>query len=258
MAEKKNIYPHLVIKNTTNPDKLLAFPLLGIFVKVILLIPVFFVAFFVGVAYFFVWSINSFVILFTGKYWDVAYNLFLKLIIYTTKIKLYYLGLTDTYPGFNFQTKGLFDVHIDKPQKPNRLLAFPVLGFFIRIILLIPYAIFQSVLSNGTVVAWVISWFAVLFKGKYPESLYEFERDSIRVNIAESMYISYLSDEYPSFYMSMNHQTVKILLIIAGAILMLSDGSHSGWNDTNRGPQMHRDYNNTMHNPPQYRPNSGS
>jgi hypothetical protein len=258
MAEKKNLYPHLVIKNNANPDKLLAFPLLGIFIKTILLIPPLLIAFFLSIVFFFVWCITPFVILFTGKYWDTAYNFVVTYLTYTTKIKLYYFGLTDKYPGFGMDADGIFELKIEKPHAPNRLLGFPLIGFVIRWILLIPYSIFQAVLGNGSVVAVIISWFAVLFKGKYPESLYEFIRDSIRVSMAEMMYMSYLSDTYPSFYISMKHQTVKILLIIAGAILMLSNSSRGFGNHNDRGRMQYNHNYNNMQDTPKYRPNSGS
>jgi len=72
-----------------------------------------------------------------------------------------------------------------------------------------------------------LSWFVVTFKGTLPESLYEFEKDSLRVSVASSLYVLGLSDTYPSFAISMNHQTAKILLLIAGTILMISNSSTS-------------------------------
>ncbi len=229
MAEKKNvkqnIYPQLIIKNNENPSRLLAFPFIGILIKIILLIPVAFVNF----AYSLVASIymigTPFVILFTGKYWDSAYDFNLKYMKFTTKINLYVYGLTDKYPGFGLDDNGIFTLKIDKPTAPSRLLAFPLIGFLIRIILLIPYLIFQSVIQNGSYVAVVISWFAILFTGKYPESLYEFNRDSIRIDLAQNIYSFYLSDTYPSFYMAMKNKTIKILLIVTGVLLLLANYS---------------------------------
>jgi hypothetical protein len=141
---------------------------------------------------------------------------------YSTKVGLYLSGLTDTYPGFGLDTKGLFELDFPKPQTPSRLLGAPILGFLIRIILIIPYAIFETVLMYGMEWAVLFSWFAVLFKGKYPESLYEFTYDSIRVMNAASMYTSYLSDTYPSFHISMNHKKIKILLLVLGTITTLN------------------------------------
>jgi len=219
MAETKKIYPQLAIENNKKPNRWLAFPLLGIMVKIVILIPVFIelaILYFVSTIILF---INWFIILFTGKYWDSAYSLFIGIMRLETKVRFYLFGITDKYPGFNFETKGILELNIEKPQKPNRWLAIPFIGILIRAILLIPYFIFVDVISRGAGVAMVLSWFVVLFKGIFPESFYEFEKDSLRVDIAYSAYIYGLSDEYPSFSISMNHQSVKIALIIVGAIL---------------------------------------
>lgn len=219
MAEApSNIYPQFKVKNNIHPNKFLAFPLIGSLVRIILSIPVFIVLLVYSFAYFFFWIVIPFYILFTGKYWDAAYNFFLGYMKFYTKLDLYLYGLTDKYPGFALNDGGRFEFHIDKPTKPNRWLALPVIGFIIRIILLIPYIIYTSVLQNGSMYAVVASWFTVLFKGRYAESLYEFNRDTIRVSNASYIYSLYLSDKYPSFWISMDHQGVKIFLIILGAI----------------------------------------
>ncbi|MBA3724188.1 MAG: DUF4389 domain-containing protein [Candidatus Levybacteria bacterium] len=218
----KDIYPHLVIKNNEHPNKLLAFPIVGIIIRTILLIPVYIVGWFLSIAYMILWIITPFVILFTGKYWDTAYNFNVGLMKLYTKVVLYMYGLTDKYPGFTMDTNGIFELQYEKPQKPNRWLSLPVFGLIIRLILLIPYVIYESVLRYGTYIAVMASWFGVTFTGKYPESLYEFNRDSTRVALARMGYITYMSDTYPSFWISMKHQTVKIVLIVIGALLMLS------------------------------------
>lgn len=220
MAEApKNIYPKFHVENNKKPNKFLNFPFIGILVKIILLIPVWIEAFFLGIAAFFALLINWFVISFTGKYWDPAYRFFVGLMKFWIKIKIYIFGITDKYPGFGLDTNGLFEFSIAKPENPNRWLAIPLIGIIVRFILLIPYFIFTDVMQRGANVAMFLSWFVILFKGRLPEPLYEFEKDSLRVNYAANAYVVGLTDKYPSFYISMNHQTAKILLIIVGAIL---------------------------------------
>ena len=76
-----------------------------------------------------------------------------------------------------------------------------------------------------------LSWFVILFKGRLPETFYEFERDSIRVSLASSMYMLGLSDKYPSFYISMTHQAAKIGLIIVGSMLSVFNMAGSAMPD---------------------------
>ena len=224
MAEKKkenNVYPELVLKNNDNPNRLLAFPLLGILIRTILLFPVFVEGLFLAFGYLFFWIAVPFVILFKGKYWDAAYDFFIGYFKFKTKISLYIYGLTDKYPGFGLDDDGIFTLKVTKPTAPSKLLGFPLFGLIMRSVLLIPYSIFAAVLSYGALVAVFVAWFAVLFTGKYPVSLYEFVKDSIRIDLADEVYSSYLSDTYPSIYMSMKNKTVKTLLIIAGALFFL-------------------------------------
>jgi len=226
MAET-NLYPHLSVESNKKPNRLYAFPLFGFIVKVILLIPVFVEVAVLGFVALMALVINWFFILFTGKYWDAAYKLFLGLFRLGAKIKLFIWGITDKYPGFTLDTSKLFELDVAKPDKPNRWLAIPFFGFLARAFLLIPYFIFAQVMEKGSGVAMVISWFAVTFKSKFPESLYEFEKDSLRVSLATSTYMLGLSDKYPSFAISMNHQTAKVLLLIAGALLTAGNWGNS-------------------------------
>ena len=219
------LYPHLVVHTNPHPSKLLAFPFLGLLIKLILLIPVWLWFIVLSLVYLFYWIVLPFYILFTGKYWNSAYNFTVGLLKLSTKTYLYIGGITDKYPGFKLNDGGIFELKIEKPHAPRRLLSFPLLGFAIRMILMIPYYIFGNVLMYGSYVAVFVSWFIVLFKGKYPESLHEFISDTIRVSNAITAYLTYMSDDYPSFMISMKHQTVKILLIIAGAALMFGNYS---------------------------------
>lgn len=221
------IYPHFTVANNKKPNRLYAFPFFGLLVKLIMLLPVMIVMCILSIYAFFIYLANWFYISFTGKYWEYAYKLFLGLMRLSGKMQLFIFGITDTYPGFGLDTKGLFELNIPKPEKINIWLAIPLVGVFVRIILLIPYFIFNDVLQRGAQVAMVFSWFTVTFKSEFPDSLYEFERDSMRVSFASSTYLLGLVDRYPSFSISMNHKNVKIGLIIVGAILALGNMSNS-------------------------------
>jgi hypothetical protein len=237
-TKASRIYPELIIHNIEHPNRLLAIPFIGFFIRIILIIPPAIVNLFLGILYFVTCLIVPFVILFTGKYWDPAYKYSLMYLRYSTKIGLYIYGLTDKYPGFSFDESGIFTLRYDKPTKPSRLLAFPLLGFLIRMILLIPYFIYIEVLGRGAFIGLVWSWLVILFTGRYPESIYEFLRDTIRVSNASGIYMSYLSDTYPSFHISMNHKVVKIILLVLGILIFLASFS----------PQSHRRQPDNMYN----------
>lgn len=222
------MYPELKVSHIQNPNRLYAVPLLGFLVKILMLIPVgiwliilSFVSFFVVVL------VNPFFVLFTGKYWDLAYKLTLGVMRLTARSSMFFGGLTDTYPGFSLENEGDVSVNTPIPQNPNKLFAIPLLGGVIRIVLLIPYLIWNNVLTNASFLGMIGSSIPVLFMGKYPESTYELYRDSARVSLGASTYMSGLSDTYPSFWISMNHKGIKIVLLVLGALMTITNSSDS-------------------------------
>lgn len=228
-----NIYPALKVTHIQNPNRFYAVFLIGILAKVIMIIPVGLWLLILYFANFFVAIINSFVVLFTGKYWDPCYELNIGIFRISARTTLYFYGLTDKYPGFSFRnTDPSVTLDMPKPEAPNRFFAIPIFGGVARIVLLIPYFIYAGVLSNASFIGMFISSFPVLFTGRYPEATYELERDYVRVQYASSAYMVGLSDKYPSFWISMNHQTAKILLIIFGALMGIGNIFNGGSNSS--------------------------
>jgi len=221
--QKNRIYPELIIPYNEHPKRWLAIPIIGYIIRVILLIPIVIVFLFLEIWYWILMIITPFVILFTGQYWDFAYKWTLIYMRFYTKMMIYAFGLSDKYPGFSFDENGMYILKYDKPVKPSRFHAFPLIGYLGRAIILIPYSIYSQILEFGSFFAVIFSWFAILFTGRYPESLYEFIKDYLRVSNASTIYMSYLSDEYPNFQISFNHKTIKIILIILGLIFALLD-----------------------------------
>lgn len=239
------IYPLLETGYIQNPNRIFAIPLLGLLIKVIALIPVFIEMFFLSLwAYIAVWLINPWVVLITGRYWQHAYQLMLGLFRLSAKVSFFLNGLTDKYPGFDFSTGDRFTFDIPMPENPKKLYAIPILGGFLRFIFLIPYLLYSSVISNAAGIGvMLLAWATVLFKGRYPEGIFELARDSIRVASASGIYLSGLSDKYPSFYISMAHDKIKIILIavvlifgVFGGVRFTSGGS-SELEDRKEGQQ---------------------
>ena len=171
--------------------------------------------------------INPFVVLFTGKYWSPAHALMSGIFRLGAKMYFFFFGLTNKYPGFDFQINDNFSLDIPMPQNPRRFFAIPVLGGLARIIMLIPFLIYEGVIRSAAFIGMIYSSFPVFFKGKYPESTFEIERDALRLNLAMSMYMAGFSDKYPSFWISMNHQTTKVVLIILGALMWMGNTGNS-------------------------------
>lgn len=230
-AKSAGIYPHFSIAHIKNPVRFWAFPVLGGLIKIIIMIPVFIELMFVGLyTAVITMFINSLVVLFTGKYWRHCYNVNIGLLKLGAKVHLYFIGLTNKYPGFSLETNG-FNLNFTYPQVSNRYFAIPVFGGFARLILLIPYLIYMMAISKGAFLGVIISSIFVLFKERYPETSYEFARDALRLSISEALYLTGISDKYPSFYISLDHATLKLLLII---FAVSTGGWGSADSNTNR------------------------
>lgn len=221
-------YPYIHALLPHEPNRVYAIPILGGLIKIFMLIPVWFVLLALTITFGIFSIINSFYVLFTGKYWEEAYKMGIAYMRYHAKIYFFFTGITDKYPGISFTIDDSFTLEMPMPERPNRFFAFPIIGGLTRIILLIPMAVYAAVLQYGALVGVIASSLPVFFSGKYSESTFEFARDYRRVSLGITAYMAGLSDSYPSFKISMNHKPIKILLLIVGTILFISYALHSG------------------------------
>lgn len=217
-------------------------PLIGFIVKSIFLIPPHIILFFFNIVVFVASVINSFIVLFTGKYWNFAYRISIGTLQYQTRINFFLFGITDAYPGFSLYKNIPVTIEIKKPEKPNRLFAIPIIGFIIRIVLLIPFLIYSQIISLATAAPVIGAILWVFFKGYFPNSCFEFIKDSQRLTLAAGSYIFGLSDTYPTFKISMNHKGIKIFFIITGIILFLLTSSGQNNTRNNRLKNNHPPY----------------
>jgi hypothetical protein len=73
------------------------------------------------------------------------------------------------------------------------------LSTFFRYVLAWPHLLFALVYSVGFYVVWIISWFALLFTGRWPESLYNFTGGYLRYITRLSAFLYLGVDRYPPF-----------------------------------------------------------
>jgi hypothetical protein len=81
----------------------------------------------------------------------------------------------------------------DYADRRNRLTAF------VRLLLVIPLAIWLYLYEIVAMVAIVIAWFAILITGRYPGALYDFVAGFTRFLARTTAYAALLCDRYPSF-----------------------------------------------------------
>ena len=70
---------------------------------------------------------------------------------------------------------------------------------FFRGLLVIPWHIVVALYSIAAFVAVVIAWFAIVFTGRYPEGLYNFNAGFLRLATRVNGFYYLLNDEWPPF-----------------------------------------------------------
>jgi Domain of unknown function (DUF4389) len=84
-------------------------------------------------------------------------------------------------------------VEIDQPERLSRLL------IFVKWLLLIPHYLALFVLGIGAWFVWIASFFAVIFTGRYPESMFNYMVGVMRWGVRVAAYLFLQTDQYPPF-----------------------------------------------------------
>src|SRR5262245_36004738 len=134
-------------------------------------------------------------ILFRKKYpvWWADWNR--ELLRFTNRVTVYYLLMTDTYPSTDEEQS----VHLDFPT-PNAetdlARGMPLVKWFLAI----PHYFVLFFLFIAATISVVIAWFAILFTGGYPRSLFGFVAGVIRWALRVVAYpLILVTDRYPPF-----------------------------------------------------------
>ncbi|MBT8213215.1 MAG: DUF4389 domain-containing protein [Acidimicrobiia bacterium] len=114
---------------------------------------------------------------------------------FSTRVGAYFAFMNDEYPSTTDQQSVHLDFdYPDVEQDLNRWMPL------VKWLLLIPHYIVLAFLFIGALFAWIITWFAILFTGKYPRAIFDYlvgvGRWATRVYAYGFMLIT---DRYPPF-----------------------------------------------------------
>src|SRR5215204_5307763 len=165
MEERASMNPQPLLQyDVAYPERLSR---LLIFVKWLLIIPHLFVLAFIAIAMCVTTFVAWFAILITGRYprgmWDFA-MMFLR---WQARLTAYLSMQRDEYPPFG---DGDYPIRFEMayPERMSRLL------IFVKWLLIIPHGIVLYILGLAINVVLFIVWFAILFTGRYPRSMFDF------------------------------------------------------------------------------------
>jgi hypothetical protein len=118
-----------------------------------------------------------------------------ELLRFSARVAAYLFLLTDQYPStVDEQAVHLDFDYPDVEKDLNRWLPL------VKWLLAIPHYIVLAILFAVGIVVWVIAWFAILFTGRYPRSLFDYVVGVGRWGMRVAAYASLLvTDAYPPF-----------------------------------------------------------
>jgi hypothetical protein len=134
-------------------------------------------------------------ILFREKYprWWFDFNL--QLTRFSTRVSSYLALMSDRYPSTDEEQSVHLDLEYpDVKRDLNRWL--PLVKWFLAI----PHYIVLVFLTIASIFAVLFAWFAILFTGRYPRTLFDFVEGVMRWGLRVQAYSMLLvTDRYPPF-----------------------------------------------------------
>jgi len=189
------------------------------FFRFFMLIPQWFVLIFISIAAWVVMFLAWWAILFTARYPDVFFNFVTWWLRWYTRVGGYAYLLTDKYPPFSGREEADYPVifGVEPPEKLSRLTTFfrfPIvptwtwtLGDGWRLVwqpgagipMTIPHLVVLYFIGIAGGVILFLSWWAILFIGRYPRVFFDFITWWFRWSVRVYSYAFLVTDKYPPF-----------------------------------------------------------
>lgn len=143
--------------------------------------------------------ISWFIVLFTGKYPKELFTFQVSVLKWRLRVTSRMLNLSDGYPAFGLNVEDEFtNLEIQYPEKLSRLTLL-LRAFFGVFYVMIPHSIVLFFRMLVMYLFLFLSWFIVLFTGKYPKMMHDFSVGTMRWAYRVAIYMSFLTDTYPPF-----------------------------------------------------------
>jgi hypothetical protein len=143
--------------------------------------------------------ISWWIILFTGRYPQSFFEYQVKIIRWSVRLTARMRNLVDGYPAFMpTGSDDLTSVDVVYPENLSRgtLLLRAFFGF---LYVMIPHGFVLMFRGIWGAILSFIAWWAVLFTGRYPQSMHSFQVETIRWGTRVNLYMANMTDTYPPF-----------------------------------------------------------
>lgn len=151
-----------------------------------------------GIVFWFMSIASFFIILFTGVTPKWYYDWATRLQRWGLRVSSRLYNLADGYPAFGMEgtdDKTTFELPFWQISR-GQLLLRTFLGVFY---VMLPHMFALWFRAIATFVLIFLSFFAVLFTGKYPENWHRFNTGTIRWSVRLNLYLTWLYRDYPPF-----------------------------------------------------------
>jgi len=191
----------LVYDESQGIGNLWGIPAIGVAVRMLLLIPhlivLMLLAILTGITVYFTWI----PVLLLGRQANVVVTIVGGYLRWTTRITSHLYLLTSGYPPFSLSGEDDYRVRvdIDRDQRINRFWGIPLIGFAVRVLILLPHFVALWLVGIAAFALMVFAWVPVLFLGRQAELVYSVVGGYLRWSLRVTTYLLLLHDRYPPF-----------------------------------------------------------
>lgn len=143
--------------------------------------------------------VNAFYVLWKGKRHPVLME-YVEGSIRLAKLQVgaYILSLTDEYPGFDYR-EGKYPVQCSFSSKKSASKGWALLTILmpIKFLAILPHLLIVIVWGFLAFIAALIAYIAIIFTGRYPKRMAEFQIKLLRYTIRLNGFLFGVTDEYP-------------------------------------------------------------
>jgi hypothetical protein len=199
-APRPPIYPMITtFDESVTMSRLWGIPILGVVVRGILLIPHFIVLTFYAIVVALLQLVIWIPVLVNGRYPAWGYAIVGGFIRWVTRVQAYAILAASAYPPLSTGGRHDVDVRWDESQAIARWAGIPLLGVWIRSILLIPHFIILYFLGIAVWALGFVTWIPVLMTGRYADWAYRIVGGYVRWQNRTLCYAFLMTGPYPPF-----------------------------------------------------------